>query len=214
MMLEGAIIGAVVGFIVAIVMVIKLSRRRESILKSLENDGAQAARQQLEKSYPAVTKIPLSKIIDQRERMAALTLIGDTESLSSELAGHTGPITATAQVGSIGILGLALRKDARQAAARLQELSDRTKKEGGKMLGLVKKKTRALASLAKAMCSEPIDAEAWKAIESMSGESGLAQLVIWQSIANAKRQLGQEAEAEAYEAKVRQKTQAFSRPAS
>jgi hypothetical protein len=62
------------------------------------------------------------------------------------------------------------------------------------------------------MNSEPIDDNQWKVIESVSGEKGMTQLVIWQCIANAKRLLGKATEAETFEAKVRQKTNAFGPP--
>lgn len=209
-MLEGMIIGAVVGLIGAVVALITNAKRRDAVLKHLEAGDREAARAALDKRLPPATKkLSLNDILKQRERMAGLTLLGDTASIQSELAGLSGPLTAVTQVSCLGLLGLALRAEPGPAAAQLAELAAKMEREGGKMMGLVKKKTRACALLASSMAGAGIGPEEWKSLHSLTREQGMCQLVLWQALATALRKSGDTSQAATYEEKVRQRTRAF-----
>jgi tetrahydromethanopterin S-methyltransferase subunit G len=214
--IEGAIIGAVVGVIVSLVMILKRKGLRKELLRLLKAQGADAARAYLDRKHPPLRKIPIGKLLDQRERMAALALLGHTSAIEEELAGHRGALTCTVQVGAIGLLGLTLRSpDPADAARRLDELATKMEQEGGRTMALVKKKIRALATLARAMAEgEQIPSETRLTLESFSGDGGMVQLLAWQATAIALEKTGGEQQAAALRAKVRQITDVFEQPAA
>lgn len=208
--IEGAIIGGAIGVTVSLVMLAQRSGRRKKLIKALASpEGPEAARAQLDASIKPVTKIPLSKILDQRERMAGLAVVGAVEALEQELAGHDGALTSVVQVGALGLLGLALRKDPAEAAARLDALATRMEQEGGRAMALVKKKTRALAHLAAGVAGTPIPVDKLLTIEQLANDGGLVQLVVWQALSQAMRRAGKLPQAEGFANKVRQHTRAF-----
>lgn len=209
--LEGAIIGGAIGLIVSLVMLAKRSGRRKRLVATLANQGAAEARALLDAALPAVEKIPLSKILDQRERMAGLALIGDVEALKQEIAAHSGPLTAHAQVDAIAYLALAVRGANEEASGGLDALAQRVEQEGGRGLMLVKKKVRALAELAKAVAGEPLDAAQRLTLDSVAGEGGLVQLLVWQALSMAMRIQGKITQAEGLANKVRKVTRAYER---
>lgn len=209
-MIEGAIIGGAIGVTVSLVMLAQRSGRRKKLIKALASpDGPEAARTLLDASIKPVTKIPLSKILDQRERMAGLAVLGAVDALEQELAAHEGALTSVVQVGAIGLLGLALRKDPAEAAERLDALATRMEQEGGRAMALVKKKTRALAHLAAGLAGTPIPVDKLLTIEQLASDGGLVQLVVWQALSLAMRKAGKLPQAEGFANKVRQHTRAF-----
>jgi len=214
--IEGAIIGAVVGGVVSLVMILMRKGLRKELLRLLKQQGPEAARRFLDRKIPATRKLGINQILNQRERMAALALLGDTEAIDQEVAGHHGVLTATVQVGAIGLLGLTLRgADPAEGAARLDALATKMEQEGGRTMALVKKKTRALAVLANAMASgERIPSEVRLTLESFSGDGGMVQLLVWQATAIALEKLGQEQQAQGLRDKVRAFTDAFDTPRS
>ena len=129
---------------------------------------------------------------------------------SSEIAGHTGPLTAVVQVNAIALLGLALRaEDPSGPGQRLDQLATQMEQEGGRTMKLVKKKTRALAVLAQALAGERIPSEVRLTLESFSGDGGMVQLLVWQATAVALEKLGQTQQANDLRTKVRSFTDAF-----
>jgi hypothetical protein len=208
--IEGAIIGAAIGLITSLVVLLRRKGLRDKFLRLLGESGPDAARRLLDQKLPPLKKIPLGKILDQRERMAALTVLGQTDTILEELAGHRGPLTATVQVASIGLLGVALRGDAGDGARRLDEVAARMEQEGGRAMKLVKKKTRALATLARAMAEgEPIPSDVRLTLESFTGDGGMVQILVWQATAVALEQTGGEQQAAGLRTKVRAMTDAF-----
>jgi hypothetical protein len=214
--IEGAVIGAIIGVIFSLVMILKRKGLRKELLRLLKEQGTDAARAFLDRKHPPIKKIPIGKLLDQRERMAALALLGDTSAIEAELADHRGALTCTVQVGAIGLLGLTLRSpDPADAARRLDELATKMEQEGGRTMKLVKKKTRALATLGKAMAEgEQIPSETRLTLESFSGDGGMVQLLTWQATAIALEKTGGDQQAAALRAKVRQITDAFDQPAA
>ena len=208
-MLEGAIIGGIVGLIMATILIVKQARKKKQIIAVIEDKGPEAGKAALDKAIPPLKKIPLTKLLDQRERMAGLALVDDQEALEREIDEHTGELTAVAQVNAIGLLALAVRKDAKDGARRLDELATKMENEGGRLLALVKKKTRALAILAMGLTGVEIPEEHWKTIEGISNESGMVQLLLWQAISLALKETGKPNPALAFEKRVLQVTRAF-----
>jgi hypothetical protein len=209
-MIEGAIIGAVVGLVFSLIMILKRKGLRKELLRLLKGPGPDAARQYLDKKIQPLTKIKLNQILDQRERMAALTLLDDRDALEQEIAGHLGPLTAVVQVNAIALLGLALRaEDPSEPAQRLEQLATQVEQEGGRTLKLVKKKTRALAVLAQALGGERIPSDVRLTLESFSGDGGMVQLLVWQATAVALDKLEQTQQASDLRQKVRSFTDAF-----
>lgn len=210
-MIEGAIIGAVVGLIVSLVMMLGRKGTRKKLLEALRAAGRETARALLDQKLPPLTKIPLGKIIDQRERMAALAILGDVAALEAELPAHRGALTAVVQVNAVALLGIAVRSpDPRDAAARLDALATRMEQEGGATMALVKKKTRALAVLAKGLTGEPIPSQTRMVLDSLTGDGGMVQLVIWQALAQALEKAGTQLEqAQSLRRKVQEHTNAF-----
>jgi len=209
--IEGAIIGGAVGLVVSLVMLLKRKGLRDRFLKLLKEQGPDAARSFLDKKHPPLKKLPLSKLLDQRERMAALTVLGQTDAIEQEIAGHHGALTTTVQVGSIGLLGLTLRgPDPADAERRLDELAARMEQEGGRTMKLVKKKTRALAMLAHAtVAGEKIPSDVRMTLDSFSSDGGLVPLLVWQALAVTLDKIGQEGQAAGLRGKVQALTNAF-----
>jgi hypothetical protein len=210
-MIEGAIIGAVIGLVVSMVMLLARKGTRKKLLQTLKAEGPEAARRLLDEKLPPLTKIPLGKILDQRERMVALAILGDLPALEQEIAAHRGTLTAVVQVDAIGLLGIALRSpDPSDAVARLDALATRMEKEGGATMALVKKKTRALAVLGKGLTGEPIPSQTRLVLESLTGDGGMVQLLIWQAIARSLEKGGAQLEqAQGLRRKVQEHTDAF-----
>ena len=210
-MIEGAIIGAVVGLIVSLVMMLGRKGTRKKLLETHKTAGLEAARRFLDQKIPPLTKIPLGKILDQRERMAALAILGDLPTIEQEIPAHRGALTAVIQVNAIALLGIAVRSaDPKDAVARLDALATQMEQEGGATMALVKKKTRALAVLAKGLTGEPIPSQTRMVLDSLTGDGGMVQLVIWQAIAQSLEKQGTQLEqAQSLRRKVQEHTSAF-----
>lgn len=210
-MLQGAIIGAIVGVITALFMILMQSRRSGKFLAAIAAGQLDEARLLLDKWHPQVGKIPLSKILNQCDRMAGLTLVRDLTALDREVREHTGHLSAVGQVDSIGLLGLALLgSDPAEAAHRLGELANRVELEGGRSLSAVKKKVGRLAQLGRALAGDPLDDEAVQQLEKIAGAQGkLSKLVILQAIGEVFERAGKPAGAKTFKGRVRQETRAF-----
>lgn len=206
-LIEGAIIGGAIGGVVSITMLLKRNSRQKKLLKLIQSQDPQAV-DALNRSIPPVTIIPLSRIEDQRDRMAALTLLNQKDALWSELQAHQGALTATTQINAIGYLGLVLLGEP-DAAKNVQTLADKIETEGGALLKLVKKNTRTLASLAGAITGEKVEKEALLRANELAKVGGLSRLLIWQALAIALKSAGKEQAAEDYFSRVRSLTAAF-----
>jgi len=214
-MLEGAIIGAIVGVIFSLVMLLARRGFRTKLLRALKEGGPEAARALLDRKVEPATKVGVNQILSQRERMAALALLGDVAALEQEIAGHRGTLTAVVQVNALGLLGVAVRSaDPADAARRLDELAAQMEREGGRTFALVKKKTRALAVLAQGLTGREIPSQTRMTLDSFSGDGGMVQLLVWQATAQALEKTGQTQQAQGIRDKVRAFTDAFERPAT
>ena len=209
-MIQGALIGLIVGVILTVMRARSRKGIQAAVLGPLAAGDPAQARAALDKKIPPLTKIPNTKILEQRDRMAALTLLNDVQALEAETASHSGHITAVGQVNAIALLGVALRSaDPADAARRLEDLATRVETEGGRLLGLVKKQVRAFAVLARGLGGAPMSADALGPIAALANESGVTQIVLWQALARAYAAAGQAQNAESYRARVQAVTQAF-----
>jgi len=214
-MIEGAIIGAVIGVVVSLVMVMQRGGTRKKVLAMFAQGGPEAALRLLDQRIPPVQKIALSKLIAQRERMAALGAFGDLARIEQEMAGHSGSLTAEVQVKAIGLLALAVRSQTpAEVVVRLEELATRMETEGGRTMALVKKKTRAIAGLAKGLCGERIPGATRLSIDSLTSDGGFVQLLIWQAMRRALTAAEQSEQAQIFAGKVLALTRAFEETAS
>jgi hypothetical protein len=214
LVLTGAIIGGFVGLAVSVIMILMRRGFRATFLKALREQGAASARGVLEAKVRPTAKIGLSQILDQRERMAALALLGDVTAIEQEMAQHTGQLTAVVQVNALGLLGVGVRSaDPSDAARRLEELATKMESEGGRALVLVKKKTRALAVLARGLTGQQIPSPTRMTLDSFNGDGGMVQILVWQATAQALERVGQTQQAQGIRGKVQQLTDAFDKPA-
>jgi hypothetical protein len=212
--LTGAIIGAIAGLTVSLIMILMRRGFRTTFLRALREQGPAAARAVLDGKVRAAAKIALRHIIDQRERMAALALLGDVTTIEQEMAQHTGLLTAVVQVNAIGLLGVGVRSaDPSDPARRLDELATRMESEGGRAMVLVKKKARALAVLALGLTGKPIPSPTRMTLDSFNGDGGMVQILVWQATALALERVGQTQQAQGIRGKVRLLTDAFDEPA-
>jgi hypothetical protein len=211
-MLQGAIIGAVVGVVVSLIMLVARRNFRTKFLRALKEGGPATARQVLDGKARPATKIGINRILDQRERMAALALLGDVTALEQEIAAHTGTLTAVVQVNALALLGIAVRSaDPTDAARRLDELAGQMERDGGRTMALVKKKTRALAVLAQGLTGQSVPSQTRMTLDSFNGDGGMVQLLVWQATAQALEKTGQTQQAQGIRQKVRVFTDAFER---
>jgi hypothetical protein len=208
-MLQGAIIGAIVGSIMMLVMFLKRRKRKDVLLQTLEHEGQSAARAELDRMIPAIGAIPINKIVDQSERMASLAIIGDTVALQAEIDGHSGKLTAVAQVNGLALLGLAIRSDDPAPHAQaLTELSAKMDAEGGALMKLVKDKLRTLAGIAQAIAGQQVDRDVHSRGRTLaSKEMGTPKIVLLQALVRAAERTGENPEP--LRAEVRTLTSAF-----
>jgi DNA gyrase/topoisomerase IV subunit A len=207
--IEGAIIGGAIGAAVSVAMLLKRGARKKKLIKALGGGaGREQARELLDVSLPPRDKIPLSKIFDQRERMAGLAMLDDSTAIEREIAEHQGTLTAEVQVKAMGLLGLAVRGDD-TAPERLDELASRMESEGGRAMHIVKKKIRAMAHLAAGVAGTPIPTDQLMTVEGLAADGGMVQLLIWQALSMAMAQAGKNPQAEGFRNRVRQQTRAF-----
>jgi hypothetical protein len=194
-------------------MILKRKGLRKAFLGALQAQGPQAARAVLDRRIPATKKLKLNQIVDQRERMAALAILNDVTSLQAELDGHHGPLTGVTQVNAMGLLGVALRSaEPGPAATALEQVADNVDQHGGRSLGLVKKKTRALAKLARALDGGQLESRDRLTLESFSRDGGMVELVVLAATARALDAAGQPKQAAGLRGKVEAHTSALTTP--
>jgi len=209
-MLQGAIIGLIVGIIMTVVMLLRRKGLQKQVLDLLARGDVAGARLYLDRKVPPVSKIPLNKINDQRDRMAALAAINDTAALEQEVAAHDGKLTATVQVDAVALFGIALRAgDPGPAVDRLDALATKMEQEGGALMGLVKKQTRAWADLGRGLQGQALTAEQRTAVGGLTNHGGLVQLLVWQGLYKAFEAAGTPEHGQQYRAQVQALTQAF-----
>jgi hypothetical protein len=212
-MMTGMIVGLIVGLIGALSFTLKTKGAAKKVLSTLDTEGADAARLKLEQVIRPLEKIGANQIVEQRDRMAALGIIGDVASIEREMARHQGPLPTLAQVHSVGLLGIVLRGDdaKRQDAARqLDALATRVETESGRIYGLVKKKTRAMAHLARTLATgEPLRAEHQQDILPLTRDIGIAPILASAALAQACDATGMREQAEQLRQKIRLSTKAF-----
>jgi len=211
-MLQGAIIGAIVGLVVVFMAAQQRRKLLTKVLAALARGGPTAARAQLDTSVPPTQELKLRDIDKQRQRMACLAIIGDVEGLAREIELHQGPLTAVVQVNRVGHLGLALRSQGEQrdrAIAALDEIATRMEREGGALMGMVKKQTRAIATVGRGLLGQPIPTELWLPADTMSREKSAVGLIVSQALGEALAAIKRIDRAEPYFMRVRAATQAF-----
>jgi hypothetical protein len=210
-MLTYALIGAFIGAMITIITVSKAKGSSDKRMRALETQGPGAARALLDTQIPPVDDLPMSKILEQKERMASLAMMGDVASLEREAPRHRGALTSIVQVNAMAMLGIAFRApDKRaQAVAELERLATQMETEGGALMGLVKKKTRAMAHLGRGLLGEPIHVDQHLVIQQLTKEPNATGLLVAAAWAEALRLTGQQARAEEVMAGVRAKTRAF-----
>jgi hypothetical protein len=211
-MLQGALIGAVVGLVMAFMMVQQRRGLLKSVLGALAQSGPAAARTVLDGKVPQLQVVKLRDIDKQRQRMACLVLIGDVDAVEREVAQHTGDLTAITQVDAVAYLGLALRTDGERRArsiAALDAIATKMEQEGGMLMGVVKKKTRALAALGHGLLRQPIPLDQKLQVDTMAREKSSSGLIISQALGVSLAMLGRTDLAEPHLARVRSETSAF-----
>lgn len=207
-MIQGALIGLVVGLVMAFITWQKNKKRGGSVLAALnEPNGQAAALAALNRSTAPTIKLNAQSMVAQRERMAALTLIGDGDAIVRELGQHDGKIGIVAQVHSIGLLGARVRGVA-NATSQLNELATRMETEGGRLTGVVKKTVRSLADLAAAIDGAPLPAESGARVRHLAAsDSPMSRIVVQAALAQMIEAAGGDATAQ--RKVIRQTTRAF-----
>ncbi len=208
---HGLIIAIVSAIVLAAISLFLRNRLREAVLGTLKRRGAEAALVLLDSRIPPLKQVEASQLGQQRERMAALALLGRYGQLERELAAHTGAISAVVPVKALGLLALAVRADdPRRAAARLGDLAAEVERDGGQMGVPVQKCTRALASLAGAIASgSRLEATVRVTIKQLCDAGGLTQLVIWQALRRSLAAAALDDQADVYASSVRALTSVF-----
>ena len=146
-MLEGAILGGIVGFIVAFMAGRKRLGAARRVNEAFRASGIDGARALLDDWIPPVSgEVAVSKLLNVMERLAALGVMGDLETLERELKSVSGALTVSVQLKTIGTVGLLLGSEDRQRwVTDIEALATKVESEGGRMLTLVKRTTRFIA---------------------------------------------------------------------
>ena len=208
-MLEGAIIGAVVGVIMVIVQMVRMRRGADKVMTALQA-GGEGARAALDAWVPPVTpgkKVAANKITDVFERFSWLALLGDYRSLEEEADAVEGMLTIRTQAKAHALAALMAHRDEPRDVKALEEVSETIEREGGALLGLVKKSTRELLSLGHAKLGRGLDLGARDRLVTRARQSTPATKVVLLRLATvATRAAGHDAsalEAEANTANIR-----------
>jgi hypothetical protein len=207
-MLQGALIGLVVGLVMTIITWQKNKKRGGAVLEALETPNGEAtALEALNRSTRSVSLVKLGDVVPQKERMAALAIIGDGSAIIREIDQHEGKDSVLAQVHSIALLGARLR-GVPEAASRLDGLATRFEAEGGRLLGKAKSDVRALADLAAAIDGKHMPRPSEVAVRLLStSASPMVRLVVLEALAQSAEAAGGDATAQ--REIIRKSTQAF-----
>jgi hypothetical protein len=217
-MLSGALIGACVGLVIALVQLAQRSSGYKRLITALETQGREMARAAIDRNQRGVIDLRAEKVLEQRERMAALAVVGDLPSLREEIQTHRGKIVVLARVNGMALLGLALREqgEARaQAVTKLDELAAKLEAEGGALSKIPKKELHALAALGHALLGQPIKVDDQLPLHNLTSEKSAVGLLVAQALSLGLAATGVTAKAEEYAALVRSRSpKAFQAQAS
>jgi hypothetical protein len=162
--LEGAIVGGAIGGAIGGAMAVKqllAARWHKKFLAAL--DDPDRAWAMVERGAPEQRrgKLPLSKLLVQRDRVIALALLDEAERLEAELARHEGGAAYQFNVQCFGLLGLALASDdPGSAVARLDALAGRIARDSNVAQKLLRDKSAQLARIAQTLRGAPLTDDA------------------------------------------------------
>jgi hypothetical protein len=212
-MLTAFVTAIIVGAISAISFSIKQGHESK-FLQILNTMGPASARQFLDSKIRPATKIGANQLIEQRRRMAGLSLLGDAVAIEQEIGSHFGGIHVIAQVSSVGLLGLAVRApDPTPYIQRLEALATQLETEASGIYRLPKQQTRRLAILAGGLAGRPMPLDVPAGIFAVARQLGpLTALLYQQALAIALERTGNTPKAAEMYATVRARTNAFDRP--
>lgn len=179
-MLQGAIIGAIVGIVVVIVQMVRMRRGADKVMAALQQ-GGEGARSALDAWVSPVTpgkKVSANKLVDTFERFSWLALLGDLRALEEESAAVDGMLSIRTQAKAHALVALLAHRDDPRDVRALEEVADTIEREGGAMLGLVKKNTRELLALAHAKLGRGLDTTARDRLVSRARQSSPASKVV------------------------------------
>lgn len=167
------VVGGAVGAGVAGVMVYQLIRVRKKIVGALAMGDMALARRLIDKRWPRQTKLGNTRILALTTRFTALGALGETQTVRDEVAAlKGGGLSAKVQVNLHALLVRRLLDDPDpEVLPRMRELVEEIERDGGAMLGMVKRQARAYLGLALAMDGEPMNDEARKTAESMARQA-------------------------------------------
>src|SRR5581483_2957596 len=124
------------------------AKKGKQVFAAFSAGGIVAARAAVDRLYPR------TKNGAHHERLAALGLLGDVESLERELPLLDGRPLVVYRAQMIGLLGLALAgRDVAACAARMKEIAERNQRESPKLAKLPIRWMHAFANLGAALAT-------------------------------------------------------------
>ncbi|MCB9603986.1 MAG: hypothetical protein H6720_27005 [Sandaracinus sp.] len=208
-MLQGAIIGAVVGIIMVFVQMARMRRGADKVMGALQQggEGARPALDAWVKPVVAGQKVSANKLVDTLERFSWLALLGDFDALEEEGGNSDGMLGVRTQCQAHALAALIAHRDLPRDVENLERVTETIEREGGALMGLVKKNTRDLLAMAHAKAGRGLDTASRDRVVSRARQSSPASKVVLLRLATvATRAAGQDAsalEAEANTANVR-----------
>ncbi len=193
---------------VAVISAAVVRRRTHRVLRILDARGADAARAELDRLIPPVTRAgSFRQRVKQEERYAGLAVIGRGDVLAEEMASVTGTPWEVAMLKRVGLLGIAVSVDSVGAAHQLQQLADEVEQNGD---GRTAASLRVEASAVRCFHEDgELSDEAEAFLRRFAGGRGLSRVLGMRALSLALRQVGRSSEAVELDAKIRKYTRVF-----
>ena len=181
-MLQGAIIGMVAALVMVVITAVRNNKGGRKVMAALDASDPAAARAAIDAfAKPPRAKVGAGQMSSLLERFAWLGIIGDYDTLESELQGlNVSNKGVSYQLRAQAIVSLlAHRTEARDINA-LQALFEDAQENGGAMLGLIKKLVGAHLGVARGLQVAAIDPAHLEALNKRSQALGPGTTIMLQ----------------------------------
>ncbi len=173
-MIQGAIIGLIVGLVMVGIRFVQQKKGGKQVVAALKQGGP-AAREALDGYVkPVHGKVSAQKLLNLLERYAWMAIMGEHDALVQESQGIDGQLNVVTQLQAQAAVGLLAHRTEAADLAFLRSVADRIDHEGGALSGLVKKQTRDLEIVARALDTRQLDPEALQRVVGRARQMGPA----------------------------------------
>jgi hypothetical protein len=187
--IAGAVVASLIVFAVWEIVTAGAQKKAAPILQAYAAAGPAAARLEIDRIYLPAAQVTSKNWTLVRQRLAALALVRDADSLERETAALTGEPQLVAYAGLVGCIGQAwLGRDPAVAAGRARDLHAAVEKKFPGVFGkLARDWSGALASIVFALAGGDLDAmnNAGPHLGRIVQGQPLTYILVWEAAARA-----------------------------